>query len=191
MPSDDDQNLNPTDIQILTALDKGNRQTPKNLGVLLNRDSAYISGRSRSLIRAGYADDPGPADKSGMVEISITGRVAVAHLDCYLQTYYDTFHKLCERVAGVQPDLDDTEFNTDAVELTESEEQVLDILQQTSGVVIPSQIASHSSVNLNTEEAADALYALYFYGLIERHEDMDAYSLSNNQSDTSPLATEF
>lgn len=202
MSSDDprattDSLVLPIDRYILNVLSNGRRQTPRNLAAIINTDDTrnYIGNRLRALEKRGYLYSPGPADRSGMYEITSWGRVAEYRISQYDRGYNELFHELVIRTVETQPDPEhvpdghypenqipapDPNGTTyiDWIKLTESELNALYSLIDITGITIPSDFTSHIEADkeLNTNDAADVLYALHFYGLADRHDGMDAYT---------------
>lgn len=205
MSSDDprtttDSLVLPIDQHILNVLINGRRQTPRNLAAIINSDNTrnYIGNRLRALEKRGYLFSPGPADRSGMYEITSWGRVAEYRISQYDRGYNDLFHELVIRTVETQPDPEHVPYShypdnpnpapdpdgttyTDWTKLTESELNALYSLIDITGITIPSDFTSHNETDneLSTNDAADILYALHFYGLADRRDGMDAYVVSD------------
>lgn len=202
MSSDDPQTTTdplvlPIDRHILNTLVNGRRQTPRNLAAIINTDDTrnYIGNRLRALEKRGYLYSPGPADRSGMYEITSWGRVAEFRISQYDRGYNDIFHELVIRTVETQPDPEhipnghypdnpnpapdpDGTTYTDWIKLTESELNALYSLVDITGITIPSDFTSHIETDggVSTNVAAEMLYALHFYALADRHDGMDAYT---------------
>jgi len=205
MPSNAPQNptdplVLPIDRHILDTLSTGRRQTPKNLAAIITTDDTrnYIGNRLRTLEKRGYLHSPGPADRSGMYEITSWGRAAHHHLPEYDRGYDTLFHELVKRIVDSQPDPDRAppghypntphpapdprgDTHTDWIQLTETEITALKALSSIEGITIPSDFTDHISVE--TGEAADILYTLHFFGFADRRDGMDAYSASDTARD--------
>lgn len=188
----DNPRLNPMDQQLLELTANGKRQTPKNAAAILDVKSTYVSSRSRSLIRRGYARDPGPRDRSGMFEITDVGRVAAHRIDKQRRGHEATFRELCQRVADNQPndnrfrrlpyDVDnhpDDDLDPGQIVLNDIEERVARTVWATSQIQIAPQVSERDDFDIDTETAEQALYALYFFDLANRNNGMDVYSLSD------------
>jgi len=172
--------LNPTDKNILNTLSNQKRQTAKNLATIHNGNQEYYRNRARKLKDKGYAEDPGPADRSGMIQASPAGLTAAHRLNKYLKSHADTFRDLCMRVEHAQTDRDRNEFDPTLIDITELEERVARELITAPGVTIASELASNDEFkNHGTDGLAAALHALYFFNLAERKEGMDVYTISN------------
>ena len=195
----------PTDENILNVLTHGRRETPKNLAAqLTDTTRSYAGDRLRALEHRGYTHSPGPADRSGMYEITTWGRVATAHIDRYDRGYDDLFHRLVVRTTDSQPNPEHVSNDpdhghpaphpcgdtiTDWIQLYPHEHDGLKALIELDGVAIPSEFRTHLNDNgtddeketeISTNVAADTLYTLYFYGLADRHDGMDAYTATEH-----------
>lgn len=191
----------PTDKEILKVLAHGRRETPKNLAAQLSDTTrSYTGDRLRALEHRGYTHSPGPADRSGMYEITTWGRFAIDHINKYNRNYDSLFHRLIFRSVGSQPTSeyeyvgDDTDpdtshpapdpnadTTTDWIHLFQHEFNALCALANVDGVTIPSDFRDRIIIegdSISANDAADLLYTLYFYGLADRHNEMDAYSIN-------------
>lgn len=74
--------VQPTDFEILAAL-KGGRNVATNLSVDLDRDRAYLNTRMPHLLDQGLIEKIGPAERSGLYELTERGRAVLAHRDKY------------------------------------------------------------------------------------------------------------
>jgi len=174
----------PTDKQILTLLANGKRQTPKNVAAHLGEDTdpSYMSGRLRTLENRCYVYSPGPADRSGMYEITSWGRIAAHRIDKYNRGYDILFHILAVRTAETQiPDTDESppktaDIHLDWIQLSDEEIKAFRKLVDIGRVTIPSDFPTHFDEDISANDAADYLYTLHFYGLADRRDGMDAYS---------------
>lgn len=72
----------PTDKLILDELTEG-RNIAANLAVQLDRHRNYINQRMGQLNDYGLVRKIGPAENSGLYEITEKGRVALSHIDEY------------------------------------------------------------------------------------------------------------
>jgi len=79
----------PTDFDILAALSDGKRDVAVNIAERLDRDRAYINTRLPALLDYGLVERIGPADKSGLYEITVSGQRAVAHREQYESAEFD------------------------------------------------------------------------------------------------------
>lgn len=165
----------PTDLDVLRIFADGKRQTPANVSAILDRNQQYMAERLRYLTAQGYLRDAPPAEKSGMYEPTSVGRVAIHRIDKYRRQYHDEFDALVHRVANEQSESDD-DFNPDLVPLTERENRAILALEALDGLTIPSEFSEHTDLDLTSEEAAATLYALYFFDIAKRHDDMDVYA---------------
>lgn len=73
------QLVEPTDFDILAYLDSDGRNNAVNLAAALDRNRAYMNTRLRTLREYGCVRRVGPADNSGLYEITETGRAALKH----------------------------------------------------------------------------------------------------------------
>jgi DNA-binding MarR family transcriptional regulator len=166
----------PTDKNLLNELLDGKRQTPKNLSVILDADRTYLSNRLRALEHKGFDESPGPADRSGMYEISDAGRVAMRHFDRYAREHDETYTRLCKRVAETNTNNTDT-VSPDQIPLfSERENAARHAIDAIDGLTIPSEFAEQTGLDITVEEAAELLYTLYFFGYVERKDGMNVYA---------------
>jgi len=86
----------PTDFNILEALSDGKRNTAANLAIEIDRDRAYINTRLPILADYGLIDRIGPAENSGLYEITERGLAALAHREAYEKDDVD-FDSLVQR----------------------------------------------------------------------------------------------
>ncbi|ELZ14445.1 hypothetical protein C478_07467 [Natrinema thermotolerans DSM 11552] len=195
----------PTDAKILTGLTHGRRETPTNLAAQLKDTSQnYTANRLRKLELRGYTHSPGPADRSGMYEITTWGRYATAHIDRHERQYDELFHRLVTRACGSQPTPEHAypdnipeedretqpapdpcaETDTTLLQLYRHVYDALKTLSDIDGVTIPTDFRERlpptDDGNMaSAGDAADSLYTLYFYGLADRREGMEAYSITD------------
>lgn len=66
--------VEPTDFQILDALSDGRRNIAANIAIELDKDRAYLNTRLPELEDYGLIERIGPAEKSGLYEITETGQ---------------------------------------------------------------------------------------------------------------------
>lgn len=88
------QLVKPTDFEILSFLDEQGRNNAINIAVGLERDRSYVNTRLRALAEKDLIQRVGPAENSGLYELTDTGRVALEHRDRYGET---DFEALIER----------------------------------------------------------------------------------------------
>lgn len=81
--------VSPTDFDILESLADEKRNTAANIALEIDRDRAYINSRLPILADYGLVDQIGPAERSGLYEITEKGLVAVEHRDAYRQEGVD------------------------------------------------------------------------------------------------------
>ncbi|UWG47031.1 Transcriptional regulator, MarR family [Halanaeroarchaeum sp. HSR-CO] len=73
----------PVDLQILREMADGRRQTAKNLSAILDRDNNYVNNRVVQLEGDGLLERVGPAENSGLYEITEVGHRALRYQDKY------------------------------------------------------------------------------------------------------------
>lgn len=73
----------PTDFDLLDALSDGKRNNAANLAIELGRNRSYINTRLPILADYGLVDRIGPAERSGLYEITEKGLVALDHREVY------------------------------------------------------------------------------------------------------------
>ena len=66
--------VDPTDFQILEALSDGRRNVAANIAIELDKDRAYLNTRLPELEDYGLIERIGPAQNSGLYEITDEGR---------------------------------------------------------------------------------------------------------------------
>ena len=66
--------VDPTDFQILEALSDGRRNIAANIAIELDKDRAYVNTRLPELEDYGLIERIGPAQNSGLYEITDEGR---------------------------------------------------------------------------------------------------------------------
>lgn len=67
----------PTDFAILEALSDGKRNNAANIAIEIDRNRSYINTRLPILADYGLVDRIGPAERSGLYEITERGQVAL------------------------------------------------------------------------------------------------------------------
>jgi predicted transcriptional regulator len=77
--------VDPTDFEILEALSDEKRNTAANLAIELDRNRAYLNSRLPVLADYDLLNQIGPAERSGLYEITEKGQVAVKHREAYRQ----------------------------------------------------------------------------------------------------------
>ncbi|GGJ05140.1 hypothetical protein GCM10008995_13730 [Halobellus salinus] len=86
----------PVDFEILNALSNGRRNTAANLSKIIDRSRSYINTRLPVLADYGLVTRIGPAENSGLYEITDKGLVATANREAYARDDVD-FDELVER----------------------------------------------------------------------------------------------
>jgi predicted transcriptional regulator len=75
--------VDPTDFQILKALSDGKRNTAANLAVELDQNRAYLNSRMPVLADYELVEQIGPAERSGLYEITEKGKIVSEHREEY------------------------------------------------------------------------------------------------------------
>jgi hypothetical protein len=73
----------PTDFELLSALSDGKRNTAANLAIEIERNRSYINTRLPVLADYGLVDRIGPAERSGLYEITERGLVVLDNREAY------------------------------------------------------------------------------------------------------------
>lgn len=89
----------PTDFSLLEALADGKRNNAANLSIELDRNRSYINTRLPILADYGLVERIGPAERSGLYEITEKGRIALDNRDAYGDDDVD-FEALVEAEVG-------------------------------------------------------------------------------------------
>lgn len=71
--------VNPTDFEILEALADHGRNTAQNISLLIEKDRQYINSRLPQLTDYELTAQIGPADNSGLYELTDRGQIVVHH----------------------------------------------------------------------------------------------------------------
>ncbi|MGM0398019.1 MAG: winged helix-turn-helix transcriptional regulator [Halobacteriota archaeon] len=79
----------PTDFEILGFLAEEGRNNAVNIAVGLDRDRSYINTRLRTLADKDLVERVGPAERSGLYEISERGEAAVEYEAAYREEDVD------------------------------------------------------------------------------------------------------
>lgn len=88
----------PTDFEILGAFDKHGRNVAANIAIHLGRDRPYINTRIPHLHDHELLAHVGPAERSGLYEITDRGRVVLTYRDEYEDAGSDGFDELVDDV---------------------------------------------------------------------------------------------
>ena len=83
------QLVEPTDFEILAFLDEQGRNNAINIAVGLERDRSYVNTRLRALAQKELFQRVGPAENSGLYELTDTGRAALKYRDRYHDPDFD------------------------------------------------------------------------------------------------------
>lgn len=76
--------VQPTDFDILETLQEtGERNVASNIALEMDKDRNYINTRLPVLAEYGLVTRVGPAQKSGLYELTERGRQAIEHRDRY------------------------------------------------------------------------------------------------------------
>lgn len=75
--------VRPTDFEILAALDEHGRNVAPNLSKHTGKTRQNINNRLPVLADYGLVEKIGPAERSGLYEITDLGRVALEHRERY------------------------------------------------------------------------------------------------------------
>jgi len=73
----------PVEIEILREIADDRRQTSKNLAEIIGEDRNYVNNRVGALSGSGVLERVGPADNSGIYEITDMGHRALRFQDKY------------------------------------------------------------------------------------------------------------
>lgn len=69
----------PTDFEILETLEERGRNTGKNISLILDRNRSYINSEMAKLASNGLVRRVGPAQNSGLYEITERGEVVLEY----------------------------------------------------------------------------------------------------------------
>lgn len=90
----------PTDFEILEALGEHGRNVAANLALHLDRDRAYFNSRMPHLLDHGLVKKIGPADSSGLYQLTDRGRAAIKHRGAYDDVGPDEFETIVTGAVG-------------------------------------------------------------------------------------------
>lgn len=168
----------PTDLRILESMGQGKRQTSTNLAAMLDRDRRYVTNRLNFLREERYLRDPGPAERSRMVEITPKGRIAVFRGNRLIREQYSMFNHLCDHVFSCNRDLED-QFLPDLIATRHFENRALQTLSDINGLTIPSEFENQLSLEDHEYSTSlGLLYSLHFWSLAERKDGMNVYQIT-------------
>jgi len=85
----------PTDFEVLEALEDG-RNVASNIAIEIERDRAYINTRLPHLADHGLVDRIGPAEKSGLYELTPRGEAVISHRPEYAELDSQAFERLID-----------------------------------------------------------------------------------------------
>jgi DNA-binding MarR family transcriptional regulator len=86
----------PTDFEILETLDQHGRNTAQNISLVIGKDRSYVNTRLPHLAELDLVERVGPAENSGLYEITDRGRAVLDHRESYGDSDVD-FDALVER----------------------------------------------------------------------------------------------
>lgn len=75
--------VDPTDFEILEVLNDRGRNTAQNVALILDKNRGYINTRLPVLASFNLVTRIGPAENSGLYEITDRGREVLNHRDAY------------------------------------------------------------------------------------------------------------
>ncbi len=174
------------DFRHLFCLADG-RQTPANLDALLGEKFTHSNIRKRlpELVEKGYVQKVGPAEQSGLYEITVEGMVAGQHAHTYVIGYDDEFHNLVQRTVAIQDIQNATDADSLYIVLERYERELLEVLRDIAlgSGASPTNVHSYYKEEwngsypgeLSAMQTASALYTLSFYGCAERTQGVDLY----------------
>lgn len=174
----------PTDLKILNVLAAGRRQTTANIVEHLDLKTPYASERLRTLEKRGWLRDAPPAERSGMYEITDMGKIAAWHAPTYVRSKHATFNAICRTIHDNQPD---TGFYPDLVILNDDYKNGIRKLNETTGLVIPSEFELDKTSEIGERPVPNLLYTLHIHGLAERKDGMDVYQVTERGERTVEL----
>lgn len=85
--------VQPTDFEILDALSDGQRNNAVNIAETLGRDRSYINTRLPQLAEYNLIESVGPANNSGLYQITQKGKRAIQYRHKYKEKA-DTFESM-------------------------------------------------------------------------------------------------
>lgn len=85
--------VQPTDFEILDTLSDGQRNNAVNIAETLGRDRSYINTRLPQLADCGLIESVGPANNSGLYQITKKGKKAIQYRHKYKENK-DTFESM-------------------------------------------------------------------------------------------------
>lgn len=88
--------VQPTDFEILETLDTHGRNVASNIAIHLDRDRAYLNTRMPHLLDYGLVTKIGPADNSGLYELTDRGEAVLSHQEAYDEVNQNEFRTLIE-----------------------------------------------------------------------------------------------
>jgi len=89
--------IQPTDFDILRALNKHGRNVAPNLAIQLDQDRDYLNTRMPYLLDYGLVEKIGPAKKSGLYEITARGQAALGCRNQYDELTSEDFGDLVDQ----------------------------------------------------------------------------------------------
>ncbi|PSP78442.1 transcriptional regulator [Halobacteriales archaeon QS_1_68_20] len=88
----------PTDFDILRVLDEHGRNVASNIAIHADKDRNYVNTRLPVLEDYGLVEKIGPAERSGLYEITERGRMALEYREEYDEV--EDFEALVEEELG-------------------------------------------------------------------------------------------
>jgi predicted ArsR family transcriptional regulator len=92
--------VDPTDFEILEVLRESGRNTAQNVALVLDKNRKYINTRLPVLTSFGLVERIGPAENSGLYEITDRGRAVLEHRDAYGETDRDFGEYIDDELEG-------------------------------------------------------------------------------------------
>ena len=86
----------PTDFEILETLEEHGRNTAQNVSIVIGKDRSYVNTRLPHLAELDLVERVGPAENSGLYEITERGRAVLEHRPEYGDPEVD-FDELVDR----------------------------------------------------------------------------------------------
>ena len=87
--------LNRTDFLVLDALSDGERNVAANIAIEVDRNRGYLNSRFQVLWDYGLVERIGPAERSGLYQITPKGKFVLEHEEEYFDSDID-FSSLVE-----------------------------------------------------------------------------------------------
>lgn len=91
----------PTDFEILEAFEEHGRNVPANIAIHIDKDRPYINTRIPALHDHGLLSYIGPAEKTGLYELTDRGKAALNHRDVYNEVGPTDFGELVDECTPI------------------------------------------------------------------------------------------